>query len=264
MRRLSFVLVSAALVFLATLPGFGQRGGGGGGFASGAHAGGFGGGFHAPAFSGSFAGSRTSIAPSRTFSGEQAGRYPQSLNRPSVSASYPGSEHRGSEHRRPYRPYPGRGFVPPYGYGYGTYLAPNFVGYPFGFDDSDDFDDDASSSQPQVAPQQEVAPQGEPYGGEYAEPGQGEVAENQPAVDEYRPLYQGSVPEQPVSAQPATTLIFNDGRPNEQVYNYVLTSSTLYYLDGGVQRAIPLSEINVPATAAANRSAGVDFAPPPG
>jgi hypothetical protein len=78
----------------------------------------------------------------------------------------------------------------------------------------------------------------------------------------YRPEYQGAVTFAPVKAQPATTLIFNDGRPSEQVHNYALTSSTLYDLDGERRREIPLSLLNVPATVTINRSAGVDFALP--
>ena len=62
--------------------------------------------------------------------------------------------------------------------------------------------------------------------------------------------------------QPATTLIFKDGRPPVQVHNYALTASTLYALDGESRQEIPLSLLNVPATVEANRAAGVDFALP--
>ena len=58
-----------------------------------------------------------------------------------------------------------------------------------------------------------------------------------------------------VHAQPATTLIFKDGKPSTQVHNYVLTSSTLYELDEGTSLEIPISEIDLPATIAANRAA---------
>ncbi len=63
-------------------------------------------------------------------------------------------------------------------------------------------------------------------------------------------------------AQPATTLIFKDGRPPVQVHNYALTANTLYALDGESRQEIPLSLLNVPATVEANRAAGVDFALP--
>jgi hypothetical protein len=67
---------------------------------------------------------------------------------------------------------------------------------------------------------------------------------------------------QDVPAQPSTTLILKGGKPSTQVHNYVLTSSTLYVLDDGARMEIPISEIDVPATIAANRTAGVEFSMP--
>jgi hypothetical protein len=65
-----------------------------------------------------------------------------------------------------------------------------------------------------------------------------------------------------VHAQPATTLIFKDGRPSLQVHNYALTATTVYTLDGESPQEIPLSLLNLPATVEANRAAGIDFALP--
>ena len=65
-----------------------------------------------------------------------------------------------------------------------------------------------------------------------------------------------------VYPQPATTLIFKDGRPPVQIHNYALTASTLYALDGDSRQEIPLSVLNVQATVETNRAAGVDFALP--
>jgi hypothetical protein len=65
-----------------------------------------------------------------------------------------------------------------------------------------------------------------------------------------------------MNAQPTTILIFKDGRPPVHVRNYALTASTLYALDGESRQEIPLSLLDVPATVAANRAAGVDFALP--
>ena len=87
-----------------------------------------------------------------------------------------------------------------------------------------------------------------------------EVAANTPSP--FRPTYQGQIEAAPVHPQPATTLIFKDGRPPAQVHNYALTASTLYALDGDSRQEIPLSLLNVPATVEANRKAGVDFALP--
>ena len=82
------------------------------------------------------------------------------------------------------------------------------------------------------------------------------------APSPFRPAYQGQVDGPPVHPQPATTLIFKDGRPPAQVHNYALTASTLYALDGESRQEIPLSLLNVPATVEVNRTAGVDFALP--
>jgi hypothetical protein len=65
-----------------------------------------------------------------------------------------------------------------------------------------------------------------------------------------------------VHGQPATTLIFKDGRTPVQVHNYALTDNTLYALDGDSRQEIPLSLLDLPATMEANRKAGVDFALP--
>lgn len=92
------------------------------------------------------------------------------------------------------------------------------------------------------------------------EPPAPEVATNDSPA--FRPAYQGAADNAPVSAQPATTLIFKDGRPPVQVHNYALTANTLYALDGDSRQEIPLSLLNVQATVEANRAAGVDFALP--
>jgi hypothetical protein len=55
------------------------------------------------------------------------------------------------------------------------------------------------------------------------------------------------------------TLIFKDGRPNEQIQNYLATRSTLTILDNGRRREIAISELNIPATIKANHETGVDF-----
>ena len=78
----------------------------------------------------------------------------------------------------------------------------------------------------------------------------------------FAPPYQGEAVNAPVNPQPATTLIFKDGRPPVEIHNYALTANTLYALDGDSRQEIPLSLLNVEATVEANRAAGVDFALP--
>jgi len=86
-----------------------------------------------------------------------------------------------------------------------------------------------------------------PYGAQDAAP-----VDEQPAgtVAQGAPLRQSTI-----------TLIFNDGRPPEQVHNFLLTGSTLTVLDAQY-REIPLKEVNVAATESANRAAGVEFRVP--
>ena len=56
----------------------------------------------------------------------------------------------------------------------------------------------------------------------------------------------------------AVTLIFKDGRPPEQIHNYMLTRTTLYVQDQHSRR-IPIDQIDLAATSKANLDAGVDF-----
>lgn len=58
---------------------------------------------------------------------------------------------------------------------------------------------------------------------------------------------------------PAVTLVFNDGRPPMQVHSYVLTNSSVLIAEKGHQRVIPVTDLDLPATVAQNRDAGVDF-----
>ncbi len=188
-------------------------------------------------------------APPRSFAPPLLGHYP---------SSQAGRSGHGPSWNPGHRPYNGRGGVGyrgPYLYagypwlssfGYGLPLA---YGAPYG----NDLDDE---SGPQSAPQQADQPMMD-YGPEPPGP---QVATNAPSP--FRPAYQAPVETAPVHAQPATTLIFKDGRPPEQIHNYALTGSALYALDGESRQEIPLSLLDIPATVAANRAAGVDFALP--
>jgi hypothetical protein len=139
-------------------------------------------------------------------------------------------------------------------FGYGVPLG---YGMPY----AGDPDDNAAPMPPQQA---EESPSD--YGPEPRGPqGSPEVAETG-APSSFRPPYLGPYPgppaAAPVHAQPTTVLIFKDGRPPEKVHNYALTGSTLYALDGDMNREIPLALLNLPATVETNRAAGVDFALP--
>jgi hypothetical protein len=56
----------------------------------------------------------------------------------------------------------------------------------------------------------------------------------------------------------ALTLIFRDGRPAEQVHNYVLTRTTIFVRDQH-HHDIPLEQIDLAATQKVNHEAGIDF-----
>jgi hypothetical protein len=135
-------------------------------------------------------------------------------------------------------------------FGYGLPVAYGGLPYDSGQEDT---------GGPQPGPQQ--ADYGDQPPADYAPgPPAPQVADNAPLT--FRPAYQGQGDNAPVGAQPATTLIFKDGRPPVQVHNYALTANTLYALDGDSRKEIPLSLLNVQATVEANRAAGVDFALP--
>lgn len=125
---------------------------------------------------------------------------------------------------------------------------------------------------PQPVPAPEYAyPYPQPAPEYPAQPAYPAYPQGQPAPQAYAypavpPGYEAYVP-QPVQPQmqyvPGSSstviLIYKDGRPPEQIQNYLATRSTLTVLDGGRRREIPLSDLNIPATISANRQTGVDF-----
>jgi hypothetical protein len=68
----------------------------------------------------------------------------------------------------------------------------------------------------------------------------------------------GSHPDFQADRTDLVTLIFNDGRPPEQIQNYLLTSKAVYVLDGS-RRVIPVDQLDMETTDKVNREAGVDF-----
>jgi hypothetical protein len=154
-------------------------------------------------------------------------------------------------------------FRPPYAAGYGLGLPyslglidPGYLSYPdSGYDDSTGYD---AAQQPQpddygpLPPQQYAGPPPQQYAGPppdqaYAAPG-----------SSYRPPYQSPQSEVSLPSQEAVTLIFKDGRPNEQIYNYMLTRSTLY-IQGQHLREIAVDQLDLAAMAKVNGEAGVVF-----
>jgi hypothetical protein len=161
------------------------------------------------------------------------------------------------------------------GYGVG-YLGFPYYGYPSAFVDGDTDEDGGDNTAQQGQPGAPNGPENGP-GGPYDEgappPYPGPYADQgyppPPPRASYAPA--GS-PQQPNSGaeqsdgldHPAVTLVFNDGRPPLQVYNYALTGSSVFVAEEGRQRVIPITDLDLPATIAQNREAGVDFELPGG
>jgi hypothetical protein len=196
-----------------------------------------------PSFSG---GSRRFAPPLESFFTRPSGRSPAFQAR----GNMPGQT------RHPGNGVGAVGYRRHYPYVYGSYRG--LIGYglplPYALPYGNDQDDTAD---------QQPAPQPADYGDQPMSdyrPEPPQFAANAPPS--FRPAYQAQGEAAPLSAQPTTTLIFKDGRPPVQVRNYALTASTLYALEGESRQEIPLSLLDVPATVAANRAAGVDFALP--
>jgi hypothetical protein len=266
-RRVVSLLLPVALALFTAQFAQAQRGGGHAGISAG-HMGG-----------GGFA--RGSGASSPSFS-----RSPQSFRspsmtfgqvRPSVNGPY------SAFNRRPYSGYGNRGYgnrgyrngvgypYPYYPYGIGLYggnFLPDVLDYPFNslFDDGgngygNDPAPETASQAPYPPESYGAPPPQEAYPGNYGPAGPPPGPNEEPSAS-YRPAYQNSGAIDPPPAQPSTTLVFQDGRPTEQVHNYVLTKTTLYDLDANSHSDIPLADLNLPATIKANRSAGIDFSLP--
>ena len=67
-----------------------------------------------------------------------------------------------------------------------------------------------------------------------------------------------SAPEEPVTAQPSTVLIFKDGHQSD-VINYAIVGDTLFDFGAGRTHKILLADLDLAATRKANDDHGVDF-----
>jgi hypothetical protein len=174
--------------------------------------------------------------------GQSSGRQitlPRPLQRPGVGTSGARPPYTGPwRYRRPYQPR--------YAHGVAGYVFPSYLGYgsigPDYLAEPDDTGNDQSS-----APQSPDS----------------DAADQQPDDRELPPWPYGSQPAQPISSsapagEDTVTLIFKDGRPPEQIHNYILTRNTLYVGDRH-RPDIPVDQLDLAATIKVNRDAGVDF-----
>jgi hypothetical protein len=181
----------------------------------------------------------------------------------------PSPLHTRPNYRRDSRSYRRRGV---YGVGY---VGLPYYGYPSAFVDGDGDDDQGDDTAQQAQPDAPNGPENGPEG-PYAEgPPSPYEGPPHPYSDQgYPPPRAPYSPEQQQQNSaadqsdgldhPALTLVFNDGRPPVQVHSYVLTGSSVFVAENGQQRVIPVTDLNLPATIAQNREAGVDFELPGG
>ena len=174
------------------------------------------------------------------------------------SVPRPGPIHRPVDHRRHRRE-----FVNPF-YG-GVYYAPYAVPYDDYSDYSvmspgvdDTMEDEYSRPGPTIFDSHGVT--GRDYGvprppEEYRSPDAGN-RENQKTAE-------APQPQEPPQEQPATVLIFKDGRQME-VGNYAIVGLTLYDFSGGLSKKVALAELDLPATVKQNDDRGVEFRVPAG
>jgi hypothetical protein len=193
------------------------------------------------------------MAPSRAY----AARSPYAAygSRPAYRSTAPGATR---SIRRPYPPNPGPRYrngrfegtyVAAYPYASSAWLTPWELGYP----DDYDYGYNPSAYSPSDAIGQDVDP---PYLGAPQE-----VDEEQAAYDQGRYPDSARTTAQ-LEPEDGLTLIFRDGRPPQQIHNYMLTKTTLTVVDGRRLREVPVADLDVSATEAANRNAGVVFALP--
>jgi hypothetical protein len=114
----------------------------------------------------------------------------------------------------------------------------------------DDTGYDSSAASPDSAP---AGPDG-PYGYDAESAPQEQWAPRMPYSSPSNQAQPSPVPE----SVEAVTLVFKDGRPPEQIHNYVLTRTTLYVRDQHL-RMIPTDQLDLAATAKVNQAEGVDF-----
>jgi hypothetical protein len=245
MKRL---IAAAVVVAGVALPVCAQRGGGSAGYRGGSasHASSFVG-HSAPAFRGSVPTmGRVNFMGAPQVSSNRSVAAPRLSSRSGPVAGYPGHGSGSADRRNGYR----RPYSPAYGFPTGFSIWPGSL-LDSGFYDGPGFYNNSGyvdSGYANPAPPAVYGPQ--PYAAPPEE--QAEVAQPGP----YRPAYQ--TPQPPPEPEAALTLVFKDGRPTEEIHNYMLTRTTLYVQDEH-RREIPVDDLDLGATQKINKSNGIDF-----
>jgi len=235
-------LIAVALVVAGVaLPACAQRGGGGRGAAAGRSSG-----FanrSAPAFHASLSPSvrLNSVGPLRF----RSSRYFATYREPGMSA-----RRQGTDRRPDYRDERGYRSFYDTGLAYAGAINPGC----FSFGDCGP-DENASNYAPAAA--QDLNSSANAQGlGAYAGQGAAEDRQANASSAPFRPPYERPMP--PPEPEQAVTLVFKDGRPPEQVHNYMLTRTTLYVQDER-RREIAVADLDLAATEKVNKDSGVAF-----
>jgi len=143
---------------------------------------------------------------------------------------------------RPHRP-------PRYPWGGAVYAVPYYPYY-----------DDTADAQPAEPPEDEYR------GGPTIFDRRGPGTPSRPPVESYSSRAESPEPvvaaeAAPVAEQAPTVLVFKDGHQDE-VANYAIVGNTLYDFAEGRRRKIPLSDLDLTATAKENDDRGIDFRVP--
>lgn len=162
------------------------------------------------------------------------------------------------------------------GYGYPYVLDPGFYEWSdngnsgYGQDnEASGYDNESPGSQPEYL----NGEYGEPGGENYGEPdsAHGQAGEQpppwpEPPASEPDPESHFSVSGLSAASSPALegplTVIFKGGRAPEKMQNYMLTATALTDLDADHYERISLNQIDLAATARANRASGLEFRVP--
>jgi len=160
------------------------------------------------------------------------------------SHPHPGNSHHGGFHRGGHN-----------GGGGAIYAVPYY--YPYAYDDGQ-YDDNQTAEQPA-----EDEYLGGPTIFDRRGPGTSRPAEDENYAEKVPSKPARIAEPEPVSNQPDTLLVFKDGHQLE-VSNYAIVGTTLFDLSDGHRHKIPLSELNLTATAKENDDRGIDFQLPAG
>jgi hypothetical protein len=237
-RLVAVALLVAGMVGQASAQRGGARGGGGGrGVAMAAPRAGF-----ALSSRFSYTGARIGYAPTVSAGAYARSALPAFRGGPGVPVRRP-INGEPLRRRAPYAGIP-YGYAAPYGVA--GWLGPDYL------DDSYAPADAGSAYGANGANAQPYSPDNSGYPGGYGPP---PVEQASVPPDSYPPA---SAPQPPPANEEAVTLIFKDGRPAEQIHNYILTSKTLFVQDDR-HRIIPVDELDLAATQKANLDKGVLF-----